>query len=401
MTPWLTIVGIGEDGWEGLSTLARRQVERAELLVGGERHLAMIPTSDVPRQVWARPIHETLDNIVEHRGSPVVVLATGDPMWFGVGATLCQRVSAAEVRVFPSPSAFSMVAARMGWPISETECLTVHGRNLDRVRAFIAPDVRLIILANDGGTAVKLSAILVEAGYSASEISVFSHLQGDDEAAIRSTAAEWAQESIPNLNTIAVHCHPDPGTRPLARTPGLPDDAFEHDGQLTKREIRAATMAALSPLPGQHLWDVGAGCGSIAIEWMRAQPRATASAIERDPARLTLIQGNAVSLGVPDLDVIEGSAPGALEALPPPNAIFLGGGLTEPDLAERCWSALSPGGRFVANAVTFEGEAELFSLAEMSGGELVKFEISRSSGIGRFNAWSPMKPVTQLRAIKS
>ena len=214
-------------------------------------------------------------------------------------------------------------------------------------------------------------------------------------------AADWSNHTVSDLNTIAVDCRADPGLTLLSTSPGLADDAYEHDGQLTKREIRAATLAALTPLPGQYLWDVGAGCGSIAIEWMRCASGALATAIERQPSRIALIEGNALALGVPDLAVVEGEAPAALDGLAAPDAIFLGGGITDPSLAEDCWSALAVGGRLVANAVTFEGESRLFALAENTGGELVKFEISRAADIGRFRTWEPMKPVTQLRAIKT
>ena len=401
MNPWLTIVGIGEDGWEGVSPIARRHVEQAQLLVGGERHLAMVPADDTPRIQWSSLMQETLDAVLEKRGSPVVVLATGDPMWYGVGATLCRRVPASEMRILPAPSAFSLVAARLGWPLADTECLTVHGRPLARLRACLAPDARLIVLTTDGTTPATLAALLVEAGYGGSEMSVFSRLQSDQEDMVRSSAAGWSNPTISDLNTIAVDCRADAGATVLARSPGLADDAYEHDGQLTKREIRAATLAALTPLPGQHLWDVGAGCGSIAIEWMRAASGALATAIERQSSRIALIENNALALGVPDLAVVEGEAPAALDGLAAPDAIFLGGGITDPSLAEDCWSALAVGGRLVANAVTFEGESRLFALAENTGGELVKFEISRAAEIGRFRTWEPMKPVTQLRAIKT
>lgn len=400
MTAWLTIVGIGEDGWEGLGTLAQAAIREADTLVGGERHLALIPEGAAKHQPWEKPLDKTLEKLLANRGAPVTILATGDPMWFGIGATLAKRVPADEMRVIPSPSAFSLAAGRMGWPLAETECLSVHGRALERIRPFVQPGAKLLLLAGGGGTPAEVAVMLVEMGYGDSVLTAFEHMGGPAEKRTQGTAAQWPGP-VADLNTLAVDCRAGTDAPLRPRAPGLPDDAFAHDGQLTKREVRAATLAALAPLPGQYLWDVGAGSGSVAIEWMRSSPGARATAMERDPDRLKMVEDNALFLGVPDLDIRWGAAEESIFGLDAPNAAFVGGGLSVPGLAETCWQQLKPQGRFVANAVTLEGERRLIELAEITGGELVRFEISRASATGRFTTWAPMKPVTQLRAVKS
>jgi len=400
MTPWLTVVGIGEDGIDGLSAIARAALDDAEILVGGERHLAMIADDDRPRITWGRPLSSTIEQIQDQRGHAVTVLATGDPMWYGIGATLCRNIEPAELRIIPAPSAFSLAAGRLGWPLADAECLTIHGRAIERVRYFLAPDAKLIILSNNGNSPADICKILCDTGYEDSRVNVLTHMSGPLEEIITASAKDWDNFDVADLNTIAVQCIAGPETKLFSHTPGLPDEAFHHDGQLTKREIRSATLAALSPLPGQLLWDVGAGCGSIAIEWMRSSPRVRAIALERNEERLAMIRDNALTLGVPDLEVVEGSAPDALNDFDPPDAIFIGGGLSAEGLIETCWSALKPGGRLVANSVTLEGEQKLIKWVEKNGGELVRCEISRSKKVGKFTGWEPMKPVTQLRATK-
>jgi precorrin-6Y C5,15-methyltransferase (decarboxylating) len=400
MIPWLTVIGIGEDGIDGLNASARSALQRAEVLVGGARHLEMVADDGRPRIEWGKPLAATIDEICGMRGRLVAVLATGDPMWYGIGASLCRNIDPAELRIIPAPSAFSLAASRLGWALAEAECLTVHGRAVDRVRYFLAPDARLIILSNDGDTPGAIARILAETGLGESEIAVLTHMSGPDEEMITGTAAGWGDRQVADLNTIAIHCVAGPDYIARSPAPGLHDEAFSHDGQLTKREIRAATIASLVPMPGQLLWDVGAGCGSIAIEWMRASPRAAAIAIERNQTRGATIRDNALALGVPDLELIEGEAPDALEGLAAPDAVFVGGGLSAAGLLELCWNQLKPEGRLVANSVTFEGEQVLIDWAAKTGGELVRFEISRSKKLGHFTGWKPMKPVTQLRAVK-
>ncbi len=392
---WLTIVGIGEDGVEGLSPAARAAVERAELLVGGARHLDMVPTSSAERLRWASPLEASLPEIEKHRGRRVVVLASGDPMWFGIGATLARHFAPAEMTILPHTGAFSLAAARLGWPLAEVAAISLHGRPLDTLALHLAPGARVLALSENGRTPEAVARHLAAAGWGPSELTVLEHLGGASERRLDGTAAAWAHPPGADLNTLAIVCRPGPRAMVLPRTPGLPDEAFVHDGQLTKREVRAATIAALAPLPGQTLWDVGAGCGSIGIEWMRAVDRAAAIAIERDDARRDYIARNAAALGVPGLRIVAGEVPAALAGLPAPDAVFIGGGLSAPQLVETCLSALKPGGRLVANAVTLESEAALVTWRARHGGDLARLAISRAAPVGPFQGWRALMPVTQ------
>ena len=397
---WLTIVGIGEDGLDGLSPIARAAIDNAEILVGGARHLAMIPHDARQRIAWASPMERTIAELPALAGRRVTIIASSDPMWYGVGATLRRTFAADAMRIVPSPSAYSLAAARLGWPLADVDCLTVHGRPLERIRAFVQPGRRLLVLSNDGTTPTLAARMLSEMGFGPSVLTSLAHLGGPKEDSVSATAATWGAQTVADLNTLAIECRAEPGAKILARVPGLPDDAFHHDGQLTKREVRAITLAALAPLPGQHLWDIGAGCGSVAIEWMRASSSARASAIEQNETCAAMIAENALALGVPDLSIVRGKAPDALTDLPQPDAVFIGGGVNDTKIVDHAWMALSSGGRFVANAVTLEGEGALIAARATHGGELVKIEISHAEPIGRFTSWRPKLAVTQWRAVK-
>lgn len=301
----------------------------------------------------------------------------------------------------PAPSAFSLAAARLGWSLAEVETLTLHGRPLELLHPSVLPGAKLLVLSEGGGTPGRVARLLCERGYGESRLVVLEHMGGAREEVHEGTAADWAEREIADLNTIAVDCVAGPEAALLPRTPGLPDAAFRHDGQLTKREVRAATLAALAPVPGQRLWDVGAGCGSIAVEWMRAAPRAEAVAIERNRERVAMIAANASALGTPKLEIVAGAAPAALEGLGAPDAVFIGGGLTTEGLLEACWSALQPGGRLVANAVTLEGEQALVAWRSRIGGDLVRIAVSRAEPVGPFTGWRPLMPVTQFQAQKA
>jgi len=392
---WLAIVGIGEDGVPGLSAAARDQVARAEVLVGGARHLAMIPATSAERLHWSTPLLDTLPAIKARRGKRVVVLASGDPMWFGIGATLAEHVPPEETTVLPHAGAFSLAAARLGWPLAEIAALSVHGRPFDLLALHLTPAGRLLVLSEDRRTPQKAAEYLTARGWGPSRMVVFEHLGGADERRIEGTADHWTHAAGADLNVIAIACHPGPRASILPRVPGLPDDAFVHDGQLTKREVRAATLAALAPLPGQLLWDVGAGCGSIAIEWMRAAERARAIAIERHETRRDYIARNSAALGVPSLCIVAGDAPAALSDLPAPDAIFIGGGLSNSQVLDNCIAALKPGGRLVANAVTLASEALLIAAHGRHGGRLVRLSIARAEPVGPFPGWHSLRPVTQ------
>jgi len=398
--PWLAIVGIGADGIAGLNAAARTLVDTAEILVGGERHLAMVPSGGVERLTWQRPFSDTIGAIAARRGRRVVVLASGDPSWYGVGAVLARHFPIGEMTILPHPGAFSLAAARLGWAIADCTVLSLHGRPVDTLRLHLAPHRRLLLLSEDGTTPRAVAHLLTELGWGPTRLTVFEHLGGPREAMLSEDAQHWGERRTADLNTIAVECRAGPEARPLSRFAGLPDDAFEHDGQLTKREVRAMTLAVLAPLPGERLWDVGAGCGSIAIEWLRAIEGGDAVAIERDPDRAAMIARNAAALGVPGLNIVTGTAPQVLAGLDAPDAVFIGGGISDPELLPTAWDALRPGGRLVANIASLAGERMLLDWQARYGGVLTRIAVSHVAPLGMQEAWRPLLPVTQLAATK-
>ncbi|MFZ0693437.1 MAG: precorrin-6y C5,15-methyltransferase (decarboxylating) subunit CbiE, partial [Alphaproteobacteria bacterium] len=377
MTPWLSVLGVGEDGLDSLPAAARALIDSAEVVIGQLRHLELLKNGDAERLTWASPLSCSLEAIAERRGRRVVVLATGDPMFYGIGATLARRFTSDEMTVIPGVGAFGLVCARMSWPAADVEAVTLHGRPLALLNLHMLPGARLVILSEDGETPRKVAEALTGAGFDESTITVFEHLGGPTERRIDGTARNWPADAIADLNTMAVDCRAGPDAIIRPRVPGLPDEAFENDGQLTKREVRAVTLAALGPVPRALLWDVGAGSGSIGIEWLRAEKTAQAIAVERDPARAARIARNALMLGVPRLEITVGEAPQALNNLPRPQAVFIGGGTSNPDILEAAFRALLAGGTFVANAVTVEGGTALLAFRERFGGELKRISISR------------------------
>jgi precorrin-6Y C5,15-methyltransferase (decarboxylating) len=399
---WLSIVGIGEAGLGDLSQVARGLVDRSSVIVGGKRHLAMLdPIDDRAQIVWTSPIEETIDLILKHRGTPVCVLASGDPLCYGIGVTLLRYISIAEMTILPAPSTFSLICAKLGWSLTDVETLSLCGRSPDFLAGILAPGARLAILSADASTPQIVADLLVKRGYGESRIRVFEHLGGEREQSISDLARSWSKTSVAALNAIAVECAIAAGTTPLNRLAGLPDSEYHHDGQLTKREVRAITLAALAPLPGELLWDVGAGCGSIGIEWLRSHRLCRAIAIEQHDRRLQFIADNMAALGTPHLQLVQGKAPAALQGLPTPDAIFIGGGTTSEGLLDTCWTALRSGGRLVANAVTVESELQLLDWHRQVGGELIRIAIQRTQPIGKFLGWQPLIPVTQLVAVKT
>ena len=400
MTPWLSIVGVGDGGLEELTPAARALIEGAEVLIGGARHLAKVPDDGGERIEWPSPFDALFDEIAARRGRRVCVLATGDPLFYGVGAKLAQRFPVEEMTVVPSLSAFALASARMGWSGPDTGLLTVHGRPVETLHPAILPGARLLVLSQGGETPARVAALLRERGYGPSRITVLEHMGGPAERRIEGTADGWEAGAAADLNTLAIECVAEAGAALLPPLPGLPDEAFRNDGQLTKREVRAATLAALAPVAEQRLWDVGAGCGSVAIEWMRAARRARAVAVEKNPARVAMIADNAAALGVPDLEIVEGSAPAALAGLPDPDAVFLGGGVSDQGLIAACWARLAAGGRLVSNAVTLEGEQALVAWRAANGGALTRISVARAGPVGRLTAWRPLMTVTQLSAVK-
>ena len=400
MSAWLNIIGIGDDGLDGLPESALLLLRHAQLIVAQDR---LLKTTDYPGaevRFWSEGFQPVLALIQARRGTPVCLLATGDPMHYGIGATLTRHFGPDEMRVIPSLSAFSLSASRLGWALQDVDCISLHGRPAAKLAVSLAPGRKILAYTSGANTVREAAEILEKNGYSASQITVLEHMGGVLERRVELSVAQATQHRGSDFNTLAIECVADRDCRMLPLVAGLPDDAFAHDGQLTKREIRAATLAALGPYPGAVLWDVGAGCGSVAIEWLRAARGAKAFAIEDNAARRSMMAGNAGTLGVPDLTIIAGRAPEVLAGLPVPDAVFIGGGVTEPNVFETCFQELKPGGRLVANAVTVEGEARLVELAQAWGGLLSRIAVSRAEPVGKFLAFKPMMPVTMLSLQK-
>ncbi|MHA3737988.1 precorrin-6y C5,15-methyltransferase (decarboxylating) subunit CbiE [Pseudomonas sp. Eth.TT006] len=399
MTTWLTVVGIGEDGFKGLGKNARHALLSASRIIGGQRQLDLLPPCiGGERQVWPSPF--SLAPVLALRGQAVCVLASGDPMFYGVGASLARLIPSEEMLILPAPSSCSLAAARLGWPLQDVVIVSLVARPLAALNAQLVSGVRLLLLSNDGQSPAAVAAMLRERGFGPSRMSVLEHLGGAAERRIDSTARDWNDEPVADLNVIAIECLAEVHAPRLARVAGLPDSAFSHDGQLTKRDVRAITLARLAPIPGELLWDVGAGSGSIGIEWMRAHPSCRALAIEADEGRQQLIEHNRDALGVPGLQLIRGSAPQALAGLERPDAIFIGGGVTREGVLDTCWAQLKPGGRLVANAVTLQSEMTLMGWRERHGGELTRIHIAQAQPLGEFDTWRQALPITLLDLVK-
>jgi precorrin-6Y C5,15-methyltransferase (decarboxylating) len=321
-------------------------------------------------------------------------------MFYGVGASLARQVAAEELLILPSPSSVSLAAARLGWPLQEVVTLSVVARPLAALHAHLSSGVRLLVLSNDGSSPALIASLLVEAGFGPSRLSVFEHLGGTRERRIDDLAGDWRHTSVADLNLVAIDCVADIHAPRLSRLAGLPDSAFKHDGQLTKRDVRAMTLARLAPMPGELLWDVGAGSGSIGIEWMRTHPSCRALAIEADTGRQDLIEHNRDALGVPGLQLIRGKAPEALSDLEAPDAIFIGGGVTRDGVLDTCWRQLRPGGRLVANAVTLQSEMTLMNWRAQHGGELTRIHVAQAQPLGEFDTWRQALPITLLEVVK-
>lgn len=399
------MIGIGEDGLSGLSPAARALVDQATVLVGGKRHLAMLsPEDNRERLTWASPFEATIYNILKRCGQAVCVLASGDPLCYGVGVTLLRSVTINQMTIVPAPSAFSLACARLGWSLVDVEMVSLCGRSPELLHGLLYPGARLLVLSEGRSTPRIVAKLLAGSGFEQSQMIILERMGGTQERRIEGTAADWSRDDphleAADLNLLAIACPPDLGLHALSRLAGLPDSAYRHDGQLTKREMRAITLSALAPLPGQLLWDVGAGSGSISIEWMRTHRQCQAIAVEQHPVRLGYIANNAAALGTPGLKIIAGQAPGALEALPTPDAIFIGGGLTTDATLTTCWEALRPDGRLVVNAVTIESEQTVFEAQQKFGGDLTRIAIQRAEPVGRFLGWKAMAPITQWTAVK-
>ncbi|WOS64653.1 bifunctional cobalt-precorrin-7 (C(5))-methyltransferase/cobalt-precorrin-6B (C(15))-methyltransferase [Sinorhizobium fredii] len=402
VAPWLTVIGIGEDGVAGLGDEAKRLIAAAPIVFGGIRHIELAASLiRGEREAWQSPFEKSVEAIISRRGSPVVVLASGDPFLYGVGATLARRIEASEMRTIPAPSAFSLAAARLGWALQEAATVSLHGRPLDLIRPHLQPGARVLALTSDGNGPNALAGLLSESGFGQSRLTVLEALGGERERVSRHVASSFTLEKVNALNVCAIEVVADTGSRVLPLASGRDDALFEHDGQITKREVRALTLSALAPRKGELLWDIGAGSGSIAIEWMLADPAMRAIAVEASPERAARIGRNAARFGVPGLSVVEGQAPHALRGLTRPDVIFIGGGGSEAGVMEAATAALPSGGRLVANAVTTEMEAVLLAHHARLGGSLIRIDIARASPVGTMTGWRPAMPVTQWSWVKA
>ncbi|GHE51919.1 precorrin-6Y methyltransferase [Camelimonas fluminis] len=417
--PWLHVVGLGEDGLDGLGAGARRAISDAQAVFGGHRHLELAAAAITGEACpWPTPFDAGLAAVMARRGAPVCVLASGDPMHYGVGVTLARHVPIAEMKVWPAPSSFSLAAARLGWALQDVTLLSLHGRDEDALRAHLFPGMRLLVLTSDGAAPARLARMLDDSGFGASGAWVLEALGGSRERATATTAGAMGDALFDPLNVLALELratersgaadgvsaeqHASPKTSEAQPAPlgsGLDDSFFDHDGQITKREVRAVTLAALAPLPGQLLWDVGAGSGSIGIEWLRLSPAMRAIAIEQDAARAERARANAARLGVPRLDLRAGAAPEAFAGLPQPDAIFIGGGAREA-VVDAARAALKPGGRLVINAVTLETQALLTTMRQRHGGDLISLAVARAAPVGGLTGWRVAMPIVQWRWSK-
>jgi precorrin-6Y C5,15-methyltransferase (decarboxylating) len=376
--------------------VARGLIGGAEIVFGGRRHLGLAaPLIRSAARPWPSPFDGAAEEVLRHRGRQICVLASGDPFHYGVGAVLARHIDAREMIVVPAPSAFSLAAARLGWSLPQTVLLSLHGRTLDLLRPHLQPGARILALTSDGEAPAALAQLLAQTGFGASRLVVLEALGGPRERIQSTTAVEYDFGAVDALNILAIEVAAAPDARVLALTPGLAENLFEHDGQITKREIRAVALSSLAPRRGELLWDIGSGSGSVAIEWLLADPTMRAIAIERRADRAARIRRNASAFGVPDLEIVEDAAPAVLSAQATPDAIFVGGGASDPGVLDAAARALRPGGRLVVNAVTLETEALLLARHSALGGELIRIAISRAEPVGKKTGWRAAMPVTQ------
>ena len=400
----LDVVGVPAGGWSELGETARTLIGAAEVLIGGRRHLDLVPpeAGTAERRTWPSPLRAGLPRLLDECGERrTVVLASGDPLVSGIATTLIELLGPDTVRVHPAVSSVALACSRMSWDSATARVVTVVGRELDLVRRELAPGRRLIVLSSDSSTPAALAELLDGAGYGPSTLTVLSDLGAPTEGRTQTTAtAAEGPSDVSPLNLVAVECAAAPGTSLLGFGPGLPDDAYDHDGQLTKRDLRASALSRLAPGPGELLWDLGAGAGSIAIEWARSDPRCRAIAVDRTPDRATRISANAARLGVPGIQVITADVVESIDWLPQPAAVFVGGG-ADLDLLRRCWHLLPAGGRLVAHAVTVETEQVLLEAWRAFGGELVRIAVERLEPLGSFAGWKPSRAVVQWAAVRA
>jgi precorrin-6Y C5,15-methyltransferase (decarboxylating) len=405
----IEVVGVGASGLESLGPDERRLVDEAGVVVGGERHLAMLgstlETTTRRRLVpWPSPLlpglRRLLDDLPDDEaGAGVVVLASGDPLVSGIGATLVRELGADRVRLHPAVSSVALARARMGWSAEESAVVTLVGRDVDRLRRDLAPRARLVVLTSGEDAPSRIAALLVEEGYGGSRLTVLGDLGSVAESRTEGVAASWDGRPTPRLHLVCVECDAHPLPRARSLVPGLPETAFEHDGQLTKRLVRAAALAHLAPQPGDVMWDLGAGAGSVGIEFARQHPRNEVHAVERHPERAARVRRNARALGVPGLHVVEAPSEDAVATLPRPDAVFVGGGATAA-LLDRCWAALAPGGRLVVHGVTVETELLLHDARRRLGGSMSRIAVEDLDEIGSLHGWKPGRAIVQWSVEK-
>jgi precorrin-6Y C5,15-methyltransferase (decarboxylating) len=399
----LSVVGIGADGWAGLGPAGREALATAQVIFGASRQLALLPAElDADRITWPSPLSAQLAGLLDAQaGRRRAVLASGDPTLYGIASTIARVAPDIGLLIVPHPSSVSLACARLGWVQQDVEVASLVARPLSALHRAVQPGAQILVLAQGADSPAQVAGLLRDRGYGPSRLIALSNLDAKDEQRVERTADAWPETGWPDgtsaepLTVLGVECVPGPDAVRLPVVAGLPDDAYENDGQLTKRQVRAITLSSLGPVPGELLWDVGGGAGSIGIEWMRQHPACAALCVERDPERAARIQRNADQLGVPRLAVVIGSAPQALAGLPTPDAIFIGGGAGTPGMIDACWQALRPGGRLVANVTTVESEQAVYAARAVHGGELTRIEITRAAPIGRFTGWRPAMPVTQ------
>lgn len=397
---WLSIIGIGEDGIAGLGDKAKQIISESTTVYGGKRHLTLMRSLITGHSApWPSPFDDAIKAVHNKRGQKTCILASGNPFFFGVGATLARIIPANEMLVIPAPSSFSLAAARLGWALQDVETVSLHGKPIDLIRPLLHPGRRILALTSDADAAPVIAQLLTRHGFGRSAVTILEALGGSAERIRRTMAADFDLADLNPLNVMAIEVDGDGAVIALAS--GLDDDFFEHDGQITKREIRAISLSSLAPRRGELLWDIGAGSGSIAIEWMLAHPSMRAIAIEAEAERAARAQRNAVNCGVPGLQIATGQAPAALHGLPAPDAIFIGGGGTDPGVFELAIGSLKAGGRLVANAVTIDTERLLIEHHSRLGGRLIRVAVSRAAPVGSMTGWKPAMPVTQWVWTKS
>ena len=390
--PWLTIIGIGEDGAQGLSDAARAALEHARVIMGAPRHLALLPPLRAEQLNWPVPFEDGVQALLARRGEPTLMLASGDPFWFGAGTSVTRHLRPDEWVSQPAPSSFSLAASRLGWALQDVTCHGLHAAPLDRLRPMLAPGRRALVLLRDGAAVQELAAYLAEAGFGASMLHIMEALGGPRERLRQAQADRFAFNDIAHPVAVGVEVAGDGEIMSCAS--GLADSWFDHDGQISKRPARALTLSALAPRPGETLWDIGAGSGSIAIEWLLSHPSTQAFAFEADPVRAARAKANARRLGVDRLMLVEGRAPAVLEGRVRPDAIFIGGGLSDA-LMEAIIALPGEPMRLVANAVTLESEALLARWHERLGGELLRIEMASAAPIGTRRGWKAAYPLVQ------